>query len=291
METVDDLVVASLNHLVREQRTGLSVLGDSIDQTDQSLWLSIPFDLLHPGDLIGVGYEIMYVVSADGPAQTVEVLRGQHGTIPVAHDAGATVYLDARFFPGEAFTQTRSELLALSESLFTVSTVDITVTRGEWQVPVDLDHLPLVKRVLVARRETGRNGLWVDVPCRLIRHAPGGLGAHAIRFDARSLGGRHQIVVAHGFHLDNLTPTTLLNDVGLAPYMRAAVPFGVAYRLLGPRDTQTSDRSAQGQGMSRDPNEMQPLASVRTAEWLRVQRDLEVSRALSQLLAEWSWGV
>lgn len=290
MTTVGDLVQGALNHLVREQRTTLSVLEADLDEAATTVALTHPFGPLSPGDLIGLGYEVCYVVAADPAAHTVTVIRGHLGTTPAAHPAGSVVYLDARFFPGEALTQVRAELLALSESLFAVSTVEITVGPGDWMVPVDLDHLPLVKRVLVARRERDDGKIWLDVPCRLIRNAPGEFGANALRFDRTNPGGRHQVVVAHGFFVDGIEPDTDLAEVGLAPYMVDAVPFGVAYRLLGGRDAQTSDRSSQGQGMARDPNEMQPLASVRTAEWLRAQRDLQVSQALTQLLAEWSWG-
>lgn len=290
MQTVDDLVKAALNHLVREQRTQLSVLADAVDDVETRFKLTTPIGPLHPGDLIGIGYEVAYVIAADPAESQVEVLRGQFGTTASAHDAGSIVYLDARFFPGDALTQVRAELLALSESLFAVSTVDVTVGRGDWMTPVDLSGFPLVKRVLVARRERPDGQLWTDVKCKLLRHAPSDYGDHALRWDARNPGGRHQIVVAHGFFVDGLEPTTSLDDIGLAPYMHDAVPYGVAYRLLGGRDAQTSDRSSQGQGISRDPNEMQPLASVRTAEWLRTQRDLQVSQALTQLLAEWSWG-
>lgn len=290
--TLGDAASAALTMLTREQRTEVNTLDGQISSTSAtSLTLDDLDSIISPGELIAVDDEVMYVRRYDTATGQMTVYRGQLGSTAATHADGAVVLVAPRFTPFEALNEVIAEVSDIGDRLFAVSTATPSFTAGAELVDLDSAAHDQVYRIISMKVSTSMTRRpWADSKFRLLRDMPTGDYPSGFAVDmlgSQRIAGTARITYAHSLDTSSLARATTLAAIGIPDYAADVLTFGACYRLLGPRDATSSDRSAQGN--SRRDEETLPLAAIRSADWFSQRRDIALSRAQARQLAEYGW--
>lgn len=96
-------------------------------------------DLLRQGSLLELDQELARVVTYDPTLKTIEVIRGEYGTIPVPHTAPLYINLNPPFTRASVFESVADNIISLWPRLYTVGVEYLsTVSQGIYPISDDL---------------------------------------------------------------------------------------------------------------------------------------------------------
>lgn len=286
MTTVLELVDRTRNHYLnagrREERNRLT---SGVDASTDSLVVDFDTGGIARGAKISLGIEDMYVWGATG--QTVDVQRGQFNTTAAAHDAGATILVNARPTPAEVVEQFDEVIHDLNgHGLFRVRTADVTVAATDtgydlaltdYLAPIDVrvdtgsgeDDWPLVHRWDLAR-DLPTSQFASGNALHLYENLPVG---ETVRFRYRSR------LTAGLSALDQVVETV----TGMESWMTDLLAMGAALRLMTGREIARNRDDRQGD--TRRAEEVPPNAQLISVRGLREQFDVRLRAVQRSLLS------
>lgn len=301
--TVGALVDATLGHLLGAAREEMNRLTSNIGATDTTISVDFAVAGMVRGTYLGIDDEVVYVWSSTlTPSQAV-VQRGMKGTVPAPHQAGALIKVNPYFTRYDVRQALKDEIRSWGPQVFAVRSADIPVASGIRGY--DLGNIAPFYFVLqvwmspdVALGQLSSNA-WTEVPFHVIRSGPttaypSGQGLiisqalpGATGPIASTSSGSFHIVYAAPFDVDDSfdDTTDLLTTVGVDISDLDIAPYGAAWRLVGFREVRRTFTEAQGEpsDLQAEPN----MASARTADWLRQQRDSRLNDAVIRLRSQY----
>jgi hypothetical protein len=285
--TMADLVERTRNHLVSNRRTPLNRLEDDLDLGAEFLELKHDSSQVRDAAYLGIDYEVVYGWATAG--KRVDIARGQLGTADAFHNEGTIVEVEPRFPRGVILRALQEELRSWPEDVFRVEVVAGVVGLDDDAVVVGVTGTAPVHRLLAVQFAPDVHGEgWTNyLGGRLVRTG----GAYQLSF----YGGRPmrasalRVVVARGFNLTTLLPTTDLGDVGLTHTMLDIPALGAAARLVVPTEIERTDDYPAGSG--RTAEMVQGGARLRAGATLWQLRNDRLEDERRRLLAEYGFGL
>lgn len=271
------------------QRTQMNRLNEAgFDSTETDLTFEFDADGIRPGAYLEVDDEVMFVWSVAGQVATVE--RGMLGSTAAAHDSGAIVRVEPRFFRVELAEQIATEIRSWPTNVYARAVGSLSAGAAIDAIDLmglgDMAGLSLLR--VQHRPTTAVSQRWnrLDSVRLERRQAETSFGSGYALVLPAALGtpSTLRIVLRAPFDTANLTPTTDLGDVGLTNDLVDIIPWGVAARLLMTRDIARTD--ANPQGRSRPAEEVRTGDATQVGRALMQERDRLLAEAANRLLAE-----
>lgn len=227
-------------------------------------------------DKLSIGYEDMGVWGASG--QTISVERGLDGSIPAPHNQGSTVYINAKFSPGQVLRSMQAEIrsLASEPGLFVPSYHTFTSTSGRWTYELDGIDPDQVMRVEIESRSN--DGEWYPVSGYTVTRSADGTAVVLLA----GWDGNVRIC----YRSDYATIAADTEDVAAAVGVGdpTLIAVGAALRLTRGRPIRRSFTEAQGD--SRRANEVPGFVTEQSDQnlerWYKQLKDAEKRRLLQR---------
>ncbi len=287
MATVSELIEETRRLLLASTREERNKLSADINASVTTLTITYPLGQITRGTKLSIDLEDIYVWDAD--TLTVDPIdRGQWGSTPASHTAGANIHVNPKFSNWEIFNALNDELNSLSSptnGLYRVSTTELVynpVISGYEYTSTDLISVMEVRYGLVGpSREYLLSQDW-EFSSDLSDEFTGG---SAIFVRDAVVG---QPVIIKGKFAFTPLAATLATDVsttGLPTTATDILPLGAAWRLTS--GLESARNFTTGQGDTRRSAEVPPGASLGgSREWGRV-REIRIREEASRLSAKY----
>lgn len=268
----------------REERNKLAI---SIFSGATGLTLTYPISQITRGTKLSIELEDIYVWDAAGTSVTA-MDRGQWGSTPINHSAGAVIHVNPKFSNWEIFNALNDELNSLSSpanGLYRVSTTELVynpVISGYAYSSTDLLSVLEVRYgVPGPSREFLLSSDWEFSSDLSDEFA----GSSAI-FVRDAIVGQ-PVLIKGKFSFTPLTPflTTDSATTGLPPTAYDILPMGAAWRLTAGLESARNFSTSQGD--TRRSAEVPPGANLGgSREWGRL-REIRIREEASRLNAKY----
>lgn len=280
--TVADIIEASKRHLLGMHRGMLDQVGGG-GMSDSVLQVTVQRgdSGISEGSYLACEDELMYVWVWEADAKRATVQRGMLGSVAAAHNVGAIIEVDPRFFRFAIREEIGREIRSWYPRLFRVATTEFPVATSSRTVDTSAHEILHLLRVVRAPL-SGNGGSYPAVRYRWER------GIDRLTLEQWTEGTTLSATYATTFDTSSLADAVdLVTDVGLSEDMLDILPYGVAWRLLSSREIGRTETDAQAE--PRDSAEVPPGHIIQTARALKTQRDERVAEAAR--LLQHKWGV
>lgn len=270
MTTVQDLIDETRRHLHGGLTDNLNVVSSNVSANTDNINVSDDLVGIAKGSIVEVGLEQMYVRSTNATNKSMTVIRGQNGTVPTSHAAGAVMRVNPSYPTSDLFDAVIDEISSLKGSgLYQFRTVEFSYDHFDKAYDLDLggeDLEPLFVHSAVYEKSE-RFSSWAPTRVELLRNMdvtdfPSGFALKVVGRPNRSnltapvLRGtliRATLTFSIG------VPSALTDDVadcGVTDYIKPIIPVGAAWRqVLGKEARRLNPDRSHG---SRRAEEIQP---------------------------------
>ena len=260
-ETVGYLIDRTFDLLLgagREERNQLAV---DIDNQQQTFTVNYDLGNLRRGTYLCIDQEVMYVWSStagSGSTSSVTVFRGDKGTDPAAHFAGAIIQVNPYFTRYQVKEAIRDEIRSWQPQVFQVKSIDIqgvNYVRG-----YDFGITDMVLGVLSCKQSPdleiamASDEMWTDVRYRFDSAAEPSVFPSGRSLTLVSPMGMYDtprtLRVTYATPIDVDTTfgeNDYLGPMGLSSMEVDIPPMGAAWRLSASREVRRMLTEAQGQ--------------------------------------------
>lgn len=249
-----------------------NLLANSVDSTETTFTFSGPLEGIQAGAYLGIDLEQLYVVDAGSSSTTATVIRGQLGSIPTAHAAGAVVYVNPRFSRWQMLRALNAELRDMSappNMIFQVKDFQLTTQPVAMTYAVPAENTDIISLLELRYSYPDAYKAWPRVTRNtysILRNMPTSdfASGMAIRLDENVYPGRTlQVRYAAPFtELDGLV-TDVVAATGIPVTAVDIPPLGAAARLMGVREAKRSFTESEGD--SRRSQEVPSGSAARAA--------------------------
>lgn len=290
MATVLDVIQETKRHLLGATRAEINVLDQSISASASQLTVRYEQRGISNGGVLSIGDELMIVVQAASTSKTVDVLRGQLGSVAAAHTAGDLVEVNPRFSTFTVRKTVEQEIKSWPEGLFAVDSTTISRvsgTRGyNLNVPEDFTQ---VLDVYAGPAAGDTENAWRKFQFHVQRGLPKTSfpsGTALVLHETPSSSSVLTVIYATHFDVSNMDDTVdLYEDMGIHEEAHDIPALGAAWRLMTEREAKRS--FTEGQGEPRHAEEVPPGTALRAAGALLELRDRRLAEERGRLLARW----
>lgn len=296
--TVGDMVDRTFDLLLGAGREERNQLTDALDTSTTTFQVNYPLMNLARGTYIAIDDEVMYVWSTTpgSGTSTVTVQRGDKGTTPGTHAAGAIVYVNPYFTRYQVKATLQDEIRSWGPQVFQVLQTDIYAANfvrgydlgilGQWFYILGVSESPDPLVGLTS------DNLWTSFPYRVERSAntqafPSGAALYVTSaqgvFDApRTL----HITYAAPIDVDtSFQDTDCLHITGMDYSDLDIAPYGAAWRLASGREVRRMLTEAQGQNS--DLTNFPAGYMIKAAEDFKQLRDSRLQDAIERLRSQY----
>lgn len=234
------------------------------------------------GVLLGVGTEMMLVVSANHSANTVTVIRAFQDTTAAAHVAGSLIDISPRFSLVDIVEAMRGEMMAWGSQLYYPVSETFTVSPEQQTLELPLAWVNMLGLLNVIQSDvSGDITTWPRVACKFIR-------GDAATFDGASTSGlllrftepiRSGLVYAvaampYGYLTMN-DDDDLTDDLYLTPGMIDLLEFGAKRRVMADELSGRLARHAQDEARRAEETPLGSLVPVSQLQMMQYNRRMQ----------------
>lgn len=272
----------SLKGSIRENYT---LLANPVDD-DDTVFNFTSLEGITTGSYLGIGAEIVHVLSTSDGGNSATVIRGMFDTAAVSHIAATLIEIDWRWLSADILTALVEEVRSWPEDIFAVRVTDVPVGSSSTAVNV---ALPEYRFPLRMRRTVSGKDRWIDVT-----------NIYSIQTDlpttqfvdgnavfmptSRQGGGTIRLEYASNFATSIMDLDTTTDDIGLSSSLIDCVVYGTLWRLMVDREMVRNQVSAQPE--PRQAADVPQGSALRTGaahKQLRDERLREEARRLRSL--------
>jgi hypothetical protein len=297
--TVGYLIDRTFDLLLQAAREERNQLGAAIGATDTVLSCNYALGQLREGTFVAIDDEVCYVWASSpgsGSSSTITVSRGERGTTPAAHAAGATMFVNPYFTRNSVRLALQDDIRSWGPQVFQVKTLQVSATEfvrgydmgnlGPWFYVLDIEESPNDTDGVLS------DNLWRSLSYRIGRSAnvaafPSG---NAL-FITDPLGSfdvprTYQIVYAAPIDVDtSFQDGDSLLAMGMDSSDLDIAPYGAAWRLASGREVRRMLTEAQG--VNADLQNFPAGYQIKAAMEFKMLRDSRLSDAISRLRAQY----
>lgn len=286
--TIGNLIDATRSHVLGRTRCQLNLLHADLAADATELTLARDGSRIRAGDYLSIGEEVVLVW--ENGAEQRSILRGQLGTTPAAHAAGALVEIESRAPRGVILQRLVDQLRAWPADVYGVTTVTAAAGGDVDAVDLALAAGVEVHRLLeVQRSPTGDEEGWVKVEARLRRDQTSTSGYRVALLHELGEDLDLRITVATVVQVPaGVDAATDLEDLGMSARMADIPPLGAAGVMTVAGEVQRTDTVALG--TSATAEQVPPGHHIRAGSSLLDLRDDRFAEERTWLLARYPYG-
>ena len=249
MSTVGQIIDRAQRQLMSGTVEERNKLASSVSATATTLVMTYDLGGMHPGTLIQIDSEIMYVWESTPGTKTVVVERGQNGSTAAAHSASDVVTVNPKFPRNQILEAINDELADLGSpmnALFQVKNLDFTYNASRRQVNLQvigeiIDIVDVRYRYIATDYKSVNNAkLMRNMPTK---DFPSG---YALRVDSIIPSSEMRVTYKAPFTRVTQENDNLQNIAGFPESAEDILIMGAQIRLVAPREVKRNFSESQG---------------------------------------------